>query len=87
MAAQKAYGGRPLSASLAGVQGDTTTDPDGSGSATFTLNQGHGQICYDITWSGLGVVSGLHIHAAADNTIVDRSTPTPYSATATPRAA
>ena len=34
------------------------------------LNQGHGQICYDITWSGLGVVNGLHIHAAADDSIV-----------------
>jgi CHRD domain len=70
VAAQKAYGGRPLTATLAGVSGDATTDQDGTGSATFTLNQGHGQICYDVTWTGLGVVSGLHIHAAADNAIV-----------------
>lgn len=70
VAAQKAYGGRPLTATLAGVTGDTTTDPDGTGSASLTLNQGHGQICYDVTWTGLGVVSGLHIHAAADNAIV-----------------
>ena len=68
--AQKVYGGRPLAATLAGVSGDATTDQDGAGSATFTLNQGHGQICYDVTWTGLGVVSGLHIHAAADNAIV-----------------
>ena len=45
-------------------------DQDGSGSASFTLNQGHGQICYDVSWTGLGVVSGLHIHASSDNTIV-----------------
>ncbi|MDX6620949.1 MAG: hypothetical protein QOK36_3335 [Gaiellales bacterium] len=70
VAAEKAYGGRPLAATLAGVSGDATTDPDGAGSASFTLNQGHGQICYDVTWSGLGVVNGLHIHAVADNSIV-----------------
>ena len=57
-------------ASLAGIQGDLTTDQDGTGSATFTLNQGHGQICYDVAWSGLGTVSGLHIHLVADNSIV-----------------
>src|SRR3954452_11074957 len=61
LAAQKAYGGRPLAATLAGVQGDATTDPDGAGSATFTVNQGHGQLCYDVSWSGLGMVSALHI--------------------------
>jgi CHRD domain len=67
IAAQKAYGGRPLAATLAG---DATTDPDGAGTATFTLNQGHGQICYDVSWTGLDAVTGLHIHALADNTIV-----------------
>ena len=70
VAVQRVYGGRPLAATLAGIQGDTTTDQDGSGSASFTLNQGHGQICYDVSWTGLGVVSGLHIHASSDNTIV-----------------
>lgn len=70
VAAQKAYGGRPLTATLAGVSGDATTDQDGTGTAAFTLNQGHGQICYDVTWTGLGVVSGLHIHAASNNAIV-----------------
>lgn len=70
VAVQRVYGGRPLGATLAGIQGDATTDRDGSGSASFTLNQGHGQICYDVSWTGLGVVSGLHIHASSDNTIV-----------------
>jgi hypothetical protein len=68
--AQRAYGGRPLSATLAGVAGDATTDQDGAGRATFTLNQGHGQVCYDVSWTGLGVVSALHIHALADGAIV-----------------
>ena len=70
VAAQKTYGGRPLAATLAGVSGDTTTDQDGAGTATFTLNQGHGQLCYDVSWTGLRVVSGLHIHALADTSIV-----------------
>ena len=70
VAAQKAYGGRPLTAALAGVAGDATTDQDGTGSATFTLNQGHGQICYDVTWSALDEVSGLHIHTVTNNAIV-----------------
>ena len=63
-------GGRPLTATLAGVAGDATTDQDGTGSATFTLNQGHGQICYDVTWSALDEVSGLHIHTVTNNAIV-----------------
>ena len=61
VSAQKTYGGRPLAATLAG---DLATDSDGAGAATFTLNQGHGQLCFNVTWSGLGAVSGLHIHVA-----------------------
>jgi CHRD domain len=67
VAVQKAYGGRPLAATLAG---DAATDADGTGTATFTLNQGHGQICYDVSWTLLGVVSALHIHLLADSSIV-----------------
>jgi hypothetical protein len=70
VAVQRVYGGRPLAATLAGIQGDPNTDQDGLGSASFTLNQGHGQICYDVTWTNLGAVSGLHIHTSSDNTIV-----------------
>jgi hypothetical protein len=64
---QQAYGGRPLSATLAG---DATTDADGTGTATFTLNQGHGQICYDVSWTLLDTVNALHIHLLSDNSIV-----------------
>ena len=66
VSAQKTYGGRPLAATLAG---GLATDPDGAGAATFTLNQGHGQLCFNVTWSGLGVVSGLHIHEVATDVI------------------
>jgi hypothetical protein len=67
ISAQKAYGGRPLSATLAG---DPATDTDGAGTATFTLNQGHGQICFNVAWTNLGAVSSLHIHSAATDAIV-----------------
>ena len=40
------------------------------GTATFTLNQGHGQVCFNVAWTGLGIVSGLHIHAASNDAIV-----------------
>ena len=67
VSAQKTYGGRPLHATLAG---SPTTDTDGAGTATFTLNQGHGQLCFNVSWTGLGNVTGLHIHAVADDSIV-----------------
>ena len=67
VAAEKTYGGRPLTATLAG---DAATDTDGTGTATFTLNQGHGQVCFNVAWTGLGVVTGLHLHAVAADAIV-----------------
>jgi len=67
VSAEKQYGGRPLHATLAG---SPTTDPDGAGTATFTLNQGHGQLCFDVSWTNLGTVTALHIHAVADDSIV-----------------
>ena len=67
VSAQKAYGGRPLHATLAG---SPTTDAAGAGTATFTLNQGHGQICFNVAWTNLGTVSALHIHAVVDDSIV-----------------
>jgi hypothetical protein len=68
--AQKQYGGRPLAATLAGEAGNPATDQDGGGSATLTLNQGHGQVCYDVVWHGLGVVTGVDIQPTADDSIV-----------------
>jgi len=67
VSAQKQYGGRPLHATLTG---SPTTDPDGTGSADLTLNQGHGQICFNVTWTGLGLVSAVQIQAVADNSVV-----------------
>ena len=64
-------GGRPLSATLTGEaevnaagvpnQGDL----DGSGTANLTLNQGQGEICFEISVSDITLpASAAHIHVA-----------------------
>jgi hypothetical protein len=67
VSAQKQYGGRPLHATLAG---SATADTDGAGTATFTLNQGHGQLCFNVSWTNLDPVTGLQIQGLADDTVV-----------------
>ena len=56
VAAEKTYGGRPLTATLAG---DATTDTNGMGSATFTLNQGSSTFDASSTGAGAGAAAGL----------------------------
>lgn len=63
VSAEKQYGGRPLHATLAG---SAATDADGAGTGSFTLNQGHGQLCFNVSWTNLGSVTGLQIVAVAD---------------------
>ena len=65
--AQKQYGGRPLHATLAG---SPTTDADGAGTADLTLNQGHGQICFNVSWTNLGTVTGVQVQKLADDSVV-----------------
>jgi len=67
VSAQKQYGGRPLHATLAG---SPTTDPDGTGTADLTLNQGHGQICFNVTWANVDGVTGVQVQALADDSVV-----------------
>lgn len=60
-------GGRPLSASMTGPQEvPVAGDPDGTGTATFTLNQGTGTICF--AWSVENITlpaTASHIHPGA----------------------
>ena len=37
-------------------------DPDGSGSAQVTLNQGRGEVCFDITVNDIVAATAPHIH-------------------------
>lgn len=66
-----ANGGRPLSAALLGsneVPPASTGDPDGSGTANLTLNQGQGEICFNIQVSNIGTIRAGHIHVGVAGT-------------------
>ncbi len=59
-----AAGGRPLSADLNGANEVTPGDPDGTGTMHLTLNQGQGEICWDLDVQGIASPTRAHIHAA-----------------------
>ena len=64
-------GGRPLSADLSGaneVPPVSTGDPDGSGTANLTLNQGQGEICLEIEVQDIAQPTLQHIHRGAAGT-------------------
>ncbi len=55
--------GRPLSADLSSTNEVPDSGTGASGSATFTLNQGQGTICFSVQADGLaGAVLAGHIH-------------------------
>ncbi len=39
-------------------------DPDGSGTAAITLNQGTGEVCFELTVSDIAPAVAAHIHVA-----------------------
>jgi hypothetical protein len=56
-----------LTAELAGVaEGDSPGDPDGSGSATVTLDPETGEACWSLTAEDIGPVLQSHIHVGAE---------------------
>jgi hypothetical protein len=59
-------GGRPLKASLTGAaEAPGPGDPDGSGTARLTLNQGRRQICFTIEVQNITLpATAAHIHFA-----------------------
>lgn len=58
-----AAGGRPLSADLNGANEVTPGDPDGSGTMHLTLNQGQGEVCWDLDVAGIEAPTRAHIHS------------------------
>jgi hypothetical protein len=57
--------GRPLSAQLTGPVEVPPGDPDGSGTATFTVNPGLAEVCWDIQVQNITLpATAAHIHAA-----------------------
>ena len=55
-------GGRPLSATLLGSNEVSGGDPDGSGTAHITLNQGQKEVCFEITVENIDTPTRAHIH-------------------------
>ena len=63
------HGGRPLTATLSGAEEvPGPGDEDGSGSATFRLNPGQEEICYDLTVSAIAPATAAHIHRGGAGT-------------------
>jgi hypothetical protein len=69
------HGGRPFSTELTGaeevdpVSGAVGVgDPEGSGTATITLNPGQEEVCFELSVAGIDTPIGAHIHEAAAGT-------------------
>lgn len=55
--------GRPFFTTLTGAaEVPGPGDPDGSGTAFLTLNQGQGEICFELTATGIEPATAAHIH-------------------------
>jgi hypothetical protein len=61
-----ADGGRKFTTTLTGAaEAPGPGDPDGSGTASLSLNYGQGEVCFEISVSGIGLpVNAAHIHEA-----------------------
>jgi hypothetical protein len=58
-------GGRPLTTVLTGAaEVPGPGDPDGSGSARITVNPGQGQVCFELSVTGIAPAAAAHIHEA-----------------------
>ena len=63
LASIAADGGRKFTTELTGAaEVPGPGDSDGSGTATVTLNPGQGEVCWDITVSGVDTITAAHIH-------------------------
>jgi CHRD domain len=65
-AAGAADGGRPFATDLTGAaEVPGPGDPDATGDAALTLNQGMSTVCFDLSWADIdGTVFAAHIHEA-----------------------
>ena len=58
--------GRPFSTTLTGAaEVPGPGDPDGNGTAHITLNQGQGEVCFELTAEGIVPATAAHIHVGA----------------------
>jgi hypothetical protein len=69
LASEGSHGGRPLHATLLPGNQNPPVTSDGSGVALVTLNQGQGEVCWDISVEDLtSPVILAHIHRGAAGT-------------------
>ncbi|HEX6623290.1 MAG TPA: CHRD domain-containing protein [Pyrinomonadaceae bacterium] len=65
-AQEKEQGGRRLTATLTGAaEVPGPGDPDGTGTAVITLNQGQKEVCFELTVSNIAAATLAHIHSGA----------------------
>jgi hypothetical protein len=81
LASIAADGGRKFTTTLTGAaEVPGPGDPDGSGTATITLNHGQGEVCWELTVSGIAPATAAHIHVGsadvAGPVVVGLSAPT-----------
>lgn len=61
-----AAGGRPFAISLTGAaEVPGPGDPDGEGSALVVVNPGLGEVCYELSVSGIAPATAAHIHVGS----------------------
>jgi hypothetical protein len=56
---------KTITVPLTGKQESPAGSPTGKGSAKITLNDTKGQVCFKLSWSGIGNPSASHIHKGA----------------------
>jgi hypothetical protein len=76
------HGGRPLSTVMTGAaEVPGPGDPNGSGTATITVNPGQGEICYELTVTDITLPAiGAHIHVGAAGTAPPNNVVVPLTA-------
>jgi hypothetical protein len=58
------FSGRKFTTALTGAaEVPGPGDPDGSGTAKIWLNRGQGEVCFELTVSGVDPITAAHIHA------------------------
>jgi hypothetical protein len=58
-------GGKPITVQMTGAaERPGPGDPDGTGTATFRVNPGQGEICYTLSVSNIEPATAAHIHRA-----------------------
>ncbi|HYD36686.1 MAG TPA: CHRD domain-containing protein, partial [Allosphingosinicella sp.] len=58
-------GGRPINVAMTGAaERPGPGDPDGTGTASFRVNPGQGEVCYTMTVANIEPATAAHIHRA-----------------------